>query len=216
MKKDWISAAVSIIIIIGLFIFLSYIIQNNLDFFKTYLDFGFIGMLVFLIILILSVVIVPVAAFPLFPLASGLWGWVIAGVLGVIGWTLGSVIAFMIARKYGVDLIKKFFPIEKIYKFEKKIPDKHLFWTVVFLTMVVAMDGISYIFGLFSKISLRDYTLATIIGLIPFTFAVAYIGSMPFYYTILFLLIGLTILAVGMIIAYYTKKRKDKKGNIKD
>ncbi|MDP2951147.1 MAG: VTT domain-containing protein, partial [bacterium] len=117
-----------------------------------------------------------------------------------------SVIAFMLARKYGANLVKKFLPIEKIYKFEKKIPEKHLFLTVAFLTAVVAMDGISYVFGLFSKMSLRDYTLATIIGLIPFSFTSAYLGSVPFYYTILFLLTGLAILTIGIIIAYFKKK----------
>jgi uncharacterized membrane protein YdjX (TVP38/TMEM64 family) len=212
MKKDLIGSVISIIIIVGVFIFLSYIVETNLTFFKAYLDFGFFGMFIFLIILILSIVIVPIAAFPLFPLASGLWGWVIAGTLGVVGWTIGSIIAFWLARKYGVNLIERFFPIEKIYEFEKRIPKEHLFLTVVFLTMVVAMDGISYVFGLFSKMSLRDYTLATIIGLVPFTFVLAYVGSMPFYYTVLFLIIGLVILAIGMMIAYLEKKMKSKGG----
>lgn len=211
MRKDWINPAINIIIIIGIFIFLTYIIQTNMSFFKTYFDLGLFGMLIFFIILILSIVVVPIAAFPLFPLASSLWGWVITGTLGVIGFTLGSVISFVIARKYGVDLVKKFLPIEKIYKLEKKIPKEHLFWTVVFFTMVVAMDGIGYILGLLSKMSLRDYTLATIIGLIPYSFALAYLGSAPYHYTILFLLLWLIILAIGVIIAYYTKEIKKRR-----
>jgi len=130
--------------------------------------------------------------------------------LGIIGWTLGAVIAFTLARRYGVDLVKKILPIAKIYNFEKKIPNENLFLTVVFLRMVIPIDGVSYLFGLFSRMSLKSYTLATIIGLIPFSFVVAYLGSMPFYYMIIFLLIALIIFMIGVITAYYKKKiRKD-------
>lgn len=208
MKKEWIDSIVRIAIIIFLFIFLSYILQNNLDFFKKNLDFGFFGMLIFVILLVLSIVVAPVSALPFFSIASNMWGWITAGILGVIGWTLGSVIAFVLARKYGVELVKKVLPIKKIYTFQGKISEEHLFWTVVFLTMVVAADGISYFFGLFSKISLRNYTLATIIGLIPFTFAAAYLGALSFNYMIAFFTIAMIIFIMGWFLLDFIKKKK--------
>lgn len=210
MKKEDIKSAINLIFIIGLFIFLSYLAQNNLDFFNKYLDAGFLGMLVFIIILALSDIFVPISAIPLFPLASGIWGWVIAGILGVIGWTIGSIIAFILTRKYGIDLVKHFLPLKEIYRFEKKIPEEHLFLTVVFLRMVIPVDGVSYLVGLFTKMKLKSYTLATIIGLIPFSFVVAYIGSIPFYYEIIFLLMALVIFSIGLLIAYYKKRKKEK------
>lgn len=211
MKKEWIDSVISITIIIFLFVFFSYIIKNNLDFFKTYLDVGFLGMSMFVILLILSVVFVPFSAIPLFPLASGVWGWITAGALGVIGWTVGSVISFLLARKYGVELVRKVLPIKKIYDFEKKIPEKNLFWTVVIITMVLSIDGIGYVFGLFSKMKVRDYTFATLIGLIPFSFVVAYLGGMSFDYTIIFFIIGIMVIAAIWLASYFRKKIRNKK-----
>ena len=92
------------------------------------------------------------------------------------------------------------------HKFEKKVPEENLFWTLVFLRMIIPIDGVSYLFGLFSKMSLKSYTIATIIGLIPFSFAVAYMGSMPIQYQIILGLIAGIIFMIGILIAYYKKR----------
>jgi len=206
MEKEKIESIVGIILILSLFIFLSYLVQANLDFVKSYLDIGIAGMSLFTIIVALSIVLAPISSMPLFPLGSSLWGWILTGMLGVIGWTFGAIVAFMLAKKHGVSLVEKVLPIEKIYQFERKIPDKNLFLTVVFLRMVIPIDGVSYLMGLFSNMSLRSYTLASIIGLIPFSFTAAYLGSIPFYYQIIFASIALLIFLMGLLIAYYKKK----------
>ena len=149
-----------------------------------------------------------ISAIPLFPIASALWGENITALLGVLGWTIGAVIAFVIARKYGVAIVGKMIPLKKLYKFEKKIPTGNLFFTVVFIRMVLPIDGLSYVLGLFSKMSLKSYTLATVIGLIPFCFVFAYLGAIPVYYQIIFLMIGLGVFLIGFLIAYYRNYRK--------
>jgi len=190
-----------------LFVFLTYITQTNLEKIEPYLGNSFLGMFLFVLIVALSIVLAPVSSVPLFPLASALWGWIIAALLGTLGWTIGAVIAFLLARKYGVDLVKRILPLNKIYKFEKRIPNKNLFLTVVLLRMVTPIDGVSYLFGLFSKMSLKSFTIATIIGLIPFSFAIAYVGSISIYYQIFILLIALVIFIIGLLIA--ERKIKD-------
>jgi uncharacterized membrane protein YdjX (TVP38/TMEM64 family) len=208
MKREKINSILGIAFILILFAFCSYLVQSNIELVQSYLYAGFLGMMVFVILVILSIVIAPVSVVPLFPLASALWGWQTAGLLGTIGWTIGAVIAFALARSYGVGLVRKLLPIKRIYQFEKKIPEKNLFLTLVFLRMVTPMDGVSYIFGLFTNMTLRSYTLATLIGLVPFTFVVSYMGSMPFYFVILFLSIALALLALGLLVAYYKKNKK--------
>jgi len=208
MGKEKIKSIVGIILIITLFILLSYLSQTHIDFFKRYVGVGIAGMLLFVLVVFLSIILAPLSSIPLFPLGSSLWGWVITGILGTVGWTLGAVVAFMLARKFGVPLVRKVLPIKQIHKFEKKIPTKNLFWTIVFLRMVTPIDGVSYLIGLFSNIRLRSYTLATIIGLIPFTLITAYLGSTPFYYQILFASIALLIFLIGVLIARFRNKKR--------
>ena len=210
MKNERISSIIGIIIIISLFFIFSYFLQKYLDFFKTYFDIGIFGMFLFILIVALSIVLAPVSSVPLFPLATGLWGWVIAGVLGVAGWIIGAVIAFLLARRYGVSLVSKFFPMKKIHRFESKIPHENVFLSLVLLRMFIPFDGISYLFGLFSNMKLKSYTTATIIGLIPSTFLIAYLGSLPLIYILILSPIFLLVFFLGLLVAYRRLKKKRK------
>ncbi|MEK6854760.1 MAG: VTT domain-containing protein [Nanoarchaeota archaeon] len=202
-----------ILIILALFIFFSYIIQTNLEFLKSFIGDNQEGMIIFIIIIAASIVLAPISAVPLFPLASGLWGWITTAILGIIGWTIGASIAFLLARKYGSGLVNKFLPVEKLQNLEKKIPKNNLFLTVVLLRMVIPVDGLSYLLGLFSSMSFGAYFLATLIGIIPFTFVIAYLGTVPFAYQISFTITALIIFAMGILIAYARRKIKIKSPN---
>lgn len=160
---------------------------------------NFLGMIIYVIISIIAIVIAPVSALPLMPVASNLWNPPIAAILSIIGWTIGSLIAFIISRKYGINLIKRFIPLNKIYKLEKIIPKENIFWSVVFLRITIPVDILSYALGLFSKMKTREYLLATIIGITPFAFIFAYLGKMPFQYQILALILALITILIGII-----------------
>ncbi len=205
--KEKLKPLLGIILIIAFFVFFSYSIKNNLGDIKSYIDYGISGMIIYMIIVIFSIVIAPISVVPLIPFASNLWGWELTAVLSIIGWTLGAIIAFVIARVYGVALVGKLIDLRKIQKLEKLIPEENLFLTIVFLRMVTPIDGVSYFFGLFTKVSLRKFTLATIIGITPFSFIIAYLGTVPLFYQIIVFLIMFTILFIGFVITYYFKKR---------
>ena len=191
---------IEIAIIIILFVFFSYIVQTNIEFFKEAIGNGFFGMFSYIVVVIVAIVIAPISAMPLLPIASNLWGVFSAAVLSILGWSIGAYIAFVIARTYGIPIIKKFIPIGKINKLEKMVPRENVFWSVVFLRMVVPVDILSYALGLFSKMKTRNYVLATLIGVSPFAFVFAYLGNLPFYYQIIALLIAAVILIIGFII----------------
>ena len=165
-------------------------------------------MFVYVLILIFATIVAPVNAFPLLPVASSVGGWIITGILSIIGWTIGAVIAFTLARKYGVPLIIKFVPLGDVAKYEKLIPEENIFWSIVFLRMAVPVDVLSYILGLFSRIKLRTYFFATIIGVAPLAFIFAYIGGLPFKYQIIALIVAVSILLVGYAINKGYKKYK--------
>lgn len=138
-----------------------------------------LGMLIYTTVSGIAVVVAPVSTLPLIPLAVGMWGWVITGALSIIGWTIGSQIAFYLARRYGKNLVQRFVSLERFNAFEKRLSTNNLFWTVVLLRMTVPVDILSYALGLFSNMTSRSYFLATVIGITPFAFIFSYLGSLP-------------------------------------
>lgn len=191
---------IEVLIVAVLFLVFSWFVQSNLEFFENLITNDFIGILIYILIEISSIVVAPVTTFPLIAVASNLWGWVLAGILNVFSWTLGSWIAFVIGRKYGVRIIRKFLPISKIHKIEKKIPQEHLFWSVVLLRMMIPADVLSYALGIFTRMSVKNYLLATVIGITPFAFLLAYLGGIPIQYQVLLFLIAGILIILGWIV----------------
>ena len=206
--SEKIKSFIGIFVIIILFIASTIIVRQYLDFFNQYFDIGFLGIIIYVLIVIISIVVASISAFPLIPIASNLWGWFTSGILNIIGWTIGSMIAFILARKYGVPLISKFIPMKRINKIENLVPKDNVFWTVVFLRMVIPVDILSYALGLFSKIGKKRYFFDTLVVVSPFAFVFSYIGVVNIYYQLSELAIALGIFFLGILVAYYRQKRR--------
>ena len=200
MLSEKTKAFFGLLIIIGLFVLSSYLVRTNIEFVQSLIKNNFLGMMVYILITIIAVVIAPISMMPLIPIASNLWGWLNAGLINLIGWTLGSFIVFFICRKYGVDLIKKFVSLKSINKFESKIPKENLFVDILLLRMIFPIDILSYILGLFSKVNFKIYSTATIIGLIPLAFIFSYLGTVKTLYQIIGILIIVLIITTIHII----------------
>ncbi len=196
MFSEKTKAFFGILIIVLLFILSSYFVRENIEVIKSFIGNDFIGILIYILISIIAIVIAPISMMPLVPIASNLWGWFYSGIIHIIGWTLGSIIVFFISRRYGVPLIKKFVSLEKINKFESKIPKENLFIDIVLLRMIIPIDILSYALGLFSKVDFKTYVLATLIGIIPFTFAFSYLGTIPLSYQIPGFILVVLIIAI--------------------
>jgi uncharacterized membrane protein YdjX (TVP38/TMEM64 family) len=145
-------------------------------------DDSALGMAAYVALTVLAVVLAPVSTLPLLPLASGMWGWFLAGILSIIGWTIGGQIAFLLARRFGKPFLRRIVSLEKLEKYEKRVPEENMFWTVLFLRMAVPVDVLSYALGLFSRMKSVPYFFATLIGVAPFAFVFAYAGTLPFLY----------------------------------
>lgn len=207
MKKEK-KEILNLISIIFVFVLLSYLTQNNIELFQGLIKVGTFGILIYLMLTISAIVLAPISSVPLIPLATKMWGWKISAFLNALGWTIGATIAFLIARNYGSNLVKRILPIESLHRVEEKIPKKNIFWGLVFLRMAFPVDVLSYAIGLFSKINLKTYTLATAIGVIPFAILLSYVSEISFYYQ---LTAALLFGAVIIISTIYVKKRKPKK-----
>ena len=211
MYKEEIKYFLGILLIITLFVITSYLVRNNIETLQKIIGNNIYGMILYVFILITATVIAPLNAMPFVPIASNLWGWFLAGILSIIGWGLGALIAFWLAREFGLPLVKKIIPIKKIEELEKRIPQKNIFWSIIFLRMSIPVDILSYALGLFSHIRFKIYALATFIGIAPFAFIFAYLGALPIIYQINAYLFGTLIFLIGVLTVSLLKAKKPVK-----
>ena len=136
-----------------------------------------VGVFIYVILEILSIVVVPVATLFLTPIATAFFGPFLTAIYSATGWMIGSLIAFVIARKFGRPVVKKFFNLAKIEKYRSKISPNMEFGTLILLRMLFPVDVLSYALGLFSLVSLKRYAITTLIGILPFSFLFAYGGE---------------------------------------
>ena len=183
MEKT-LKSILEISLVIAFFVLFSYLIQSNLEFFKQYLS-GYHGILIYLFITFASIVVAPVSSIPLISIASHLWGVIPATILTTIGWSLGAITAFTLSRKYGVKIVRKLISLENIYKIEKKIPKEDVFWSILLLRLLLPLEIVSYALGLFSKVELKKFSIAVVLGGIPHILLFAYLGEIPFMYQII-------------------------------
>ena len=206
MNKQLKSLA-GILFIALLFMLVTYFSQEYTESIKNEIGSGIFSLATYIFLLILSDVVPPISSIPFIPIAVGIWGWFYTGIINIIGWSLGAYLCFILGRKYGVSLIKNLVPIEEISKIECKIPKKNFFLSVVLLRMAIPVDILSYALAIFTNMSFRNYMLATVLGIIPFSFIWAYLGYIPFVYQLIIFLIVSIIIITEVIF----KKVKNKK-----
>ena len=117
----------------------------------------------------------------------------------IFGWTIGSLVALMIGRRYGLPLVQKFVSGQKLEKLHKHIPRERVFWSVVLLRIMIPVDLLSYALGIFGVLDWRNYTLATIIGIVPFAFIFAYLGTLPVSYQLFSIPAGVLLISIVYI-----------------
>lgn len=137
---------------------------------------GPMGPIVFIGLMILAVVVSPIPSLPL-DLAAGIvfgpfWGTIYA----VTGAEIGAIMSFLIGRVLGREVLNRL--LSTNVTFCEKCSDHHLM-VLVFLARLLpifSFDIISYGAGL-TTMSLRVFAIATLLGMIPPTFALTYLGG---------------------------------------
>jgi uncharacterized membrane protein YdjX (TVP38/TMEM64 family) len=198
--------------LIVLFVAVSYISSRyGNDIKNLVLLQGVTGMLFYVILLIAAEVVAPVSFLPILPLAVTLWGSLAAAVLSIAGWTVGAVIAFFLARRYGRSLISRLVNLQRIDEIGSAIPEKQIFWAVVFFRIIFPVDILSYALGLFTKMKPKPYVLASLIGISPFAFILSYGVTLPISYQII---IAVFLLATTILL--YKRARRQILGWLKN
>lgn len=113
------------------------------------------------------------------PLGVSMFGVFWAAILCILGWWLGSVVAFAIGRYYNEYLIRRFPSFKNYLYIDQMVGDKNMFWKLVLLRMTIPVDVLSYAMALFSKrVTYKMNAVTTLIGITPFAFLFAYAGEM--------------------------------------
>ncbi|MBD2461204.1 TVP38/TMEM64 family protein [Oscillatoria sp. FACHB-1407] len=137
---------------------------------------GWVGVLIFIGVSALAVVVSPIPGTPLTMTAGAVWGAVPAAIYAIIGISAGSLLAYFIGRTLGRSTVQAL--TGKIIYLSTHRGEIYLGWVMFIshLFPVLPFDLMSYGAGI-SGLSLPIYASATILGTIPGTFFLTYMGS---------------------------------------
>ncbi len=195
LKREHVSLAIVGAVLIAAIL----LVRAYAESIKVFIDqHPFWGMFLYVLLNIADAVIAPGATLPLIPIAARAWGRVGAALVTTVGWTAGSLIAFLIARRWGAPMVKKLTSMERLRRMKHYIP-KDLFWSITLLRLVMPMDVISYALGLFTDLSWAKYAGATALGLTPSAFVLAYLGKRPHAYEIIAAGVGIVVVGIYVV-----------------
>lgn len=139
-------------------------------------DAGPLGPLLLIVSMAAAVVIPPIPSLPLDLAAGAAFGPFYGAFYAVIGAEVGAIICFLLARALGREALSRLFKTETT--FCQKCTDRQLMGMMFLarLIPVFSFDIVSYGAGL-TNVSLKTFALATLFGMVPPTFAFAYLGS---------------------------------------
>ncbi|MBU1557995.1 VTT domain-containing protein [Patescibacteria group bacterium] len=164
---------------------------------------------VFIFLMFLSTVFAPLTVLPMVPFVALFLGSFNTAVYSIIGWTIGSMVAFWIARHLGKPFLLKLVSEKDIIKYHKYVPQDIKFWWVVFLRMIIPVDILSYIVGLLTDLKAWKYFFATLIGVIPFSFIFSYGYEIVFLKNIPALILS-TVFVVAILLSVWYFKDKGR------
>lgn len=197
-------------LIIAVFIFSSFLSQEYSDFLgESISQYRLAGLIIYAIAVIVAIVAAPLTSIPFIPLMAETYGIFVTATVSVVSWTIGSMAAFWVARKFGVPVAKKFVSItNKKKNFYEHVPEERAFWYLIFLRMVVPVDILSYMLGLFTDIKWKLFAVTTFLGVIPVVLFLSIFGSISFEYQILVSLVGVGFLTLFLVIKKIIKINK--------
>jgi uncharacterized membrane protein YdjX (TVP38/TMEM64 family) len=159
-------------------------------------SYGAYAGLMFVMLQALQVIISPIPGEVTGFVGGLLFGNVLGTILSTIGLTLGSVIAFGIARVFGMPLVAKV--VKKHYRdrFDNFVTHKGLY--IAFILFVIPgfpKDSLCYLLGL-THMRLIPFVLMNIFGRLPGTLMLTLQGTAVNHknYTMFFILLGVSLL----------------------
>jgi uncharacterized membrane protein YdjX (TVP38/TMEM64 family) len=135
-----------------------------------------VGIPIYVGFLALAIIISPIPSTPITIAAGAAWGPLVAGLYGVVGIFLGCLVAYFIGRTLGRSAVQVL--TGKVVYLSRHRGNAYLGWLmfVTHLIPVLPFDLMSYGAGI-SGMSFPIYAATTLLGVIPCTFFLTYMGA---------------------------------------
>ena len=137
---------------------------------------GIFGPLLLIALMTLAVVFSPLPSAPVALAAGAVYGHTYGTIYIVIGAEVGAIVAFMIARIAGYELASKYLGSNLSLG---RFGSQSALTAIVFISRLIpfmSFDLVSYAAGL-TPIMFWRFAIATLLGLIPISFALAHLGG---------------------------------------
>jgi uncharacterized membrane protein YdjX (TVP38/TMEM64 family) len=139
-------------------------------------NLGFFGPLLLIALMTIAIVFSPLPSAPIALAAGAVYGHGYGTIYIVVGAELGAIIAFLIARMTGHELASQYLGS----KFSLgRFGSQNALTSIVFISRLIpfmSFDLVSYAAGL-TPIKFWRFASATLLGLIPVSFALAHMGG---------------------------------------
>ena len=133
------------------------------------LSFGPFAPAVFIILQALQVVVAPIPGEITGFVGGLLFGKVMGTLYSTVGLTLGSLVAFGIARRFGAALVRRIVKKEYIDRFDYFVTHRGLYVAfILFLIPGFPKDSLCYLLGL-TRLRVLDFILMNVFGRLPGT-----------------------------------------------
>lgn len=179
------------------------------------------GPLIIIALMTAAIVMSPIPSGPIALVAGAAYGPVWGTVYIVVGAEAGAVIAFWIARCLGYEAVRRWWPAARsmLDRFGQNRSQTWLM-AVVFgsrLVPFISFDAVSYAAGL-TPLSFWRFGVATLAGVIPISFVLAYFGEelvtaeLERLTPIILLLSAVTLVPIGLKLLWNRYKRRPGAG----
>lgn len=167
---------------------------------------GIWGPLGIIVLMTAAIVMSPIPSGPIALVAGAAFGPVLGTVYTVIGAEAGAIIAFFIARCLGYEAVRRWAKAGPTLKWLRRRRSQVWLMAIVFASRLVpfiSFDAVSYAAGL-TPLAFWRFALATLAGVIPISFVLAYFGEElltadPGRMMIVAILVGgVTLLPIGI------------------
>jgi uncharacterized membrane protein YdjX (TVP38/TMEM64 family) len=164
-------------------------------------EIGPLAPLIYMAVMAATAILIPIPGPPLFVIAGALFGPVMGTLYAVAGSVAGALVAFFIGRFLGRDFIESLVGKHVVICCEcsEGLLTKIIFFSR--LLPLISFDVVSYGAGL-TRMSLRNFALATLLGSIPMTFIYHSFGSVLKVSITTALILGLVIVAILFALPY--------------
>ncbi len=129
---------------------------------------GIWGMVAYVAMLVVQVILAVIPGEPLEIAGGYAFGPVWGTILCVIGTTIGSIIVYMLVKRFGMKIVTLFFSKEKIesLKFLKSSPKRNILFMIIFIIPGTPKDLLCYFIGL-TDIDFMTMLLICSLGRLP-------------------------------------------------